>query len=130
MLEVLKESGVSQKPVKTLDDLLSRIRNYYPNADLKVIEKAYSFSEKAHEGQLRRSGEPYISHPLSVAAILADLHLDLDTIATGLLHDTVEDTSATLEDIRREFGDVIAHLVDGVTKIGQMKFKNSHEKQG
>ncbi|MGZ3768012.1 MAG: RelA/SpoT family protein [Bdellovibrio sp.] len=130
MFEVLKEHGVSQKPVRTLDDLLVRIRGYYPNADLKVIEKAYLFSEKAHEGQIRRSGEPYIAHPLSVAAILADLHLDLDTVATGLLHDTVEDTDVTLEDIRREFGDVIAHLVDGVTKISQMKFKNSHEKQG
>ncbi|HEY1078885.1 MAG TPA: RelA/SpoT family protein, partial [Bdellovibrio sp.] len=129
MQQVLSESDI-QKPVKTVDDLLARIRNFYPNADLKVIEKAYAFSEKAHEGQIRRSGEPYISHPLSVAAILADLHLDLDTIATGLLHDTVEDTHATLEDIRREFGDVIAMLVDGVTKIGQMKFKNSHEKQG
>ncbi len=130
MAEFLKEDGVSNKPVKTVDDLLNRIRSFWPNADLKVIEKAYYFSEKAHEGQIRRSGEPYISHPLSVAAILADLRLDLDTIATGLLHDTVEDTQATLEDIRREFGDVIAHLVDGVTKIGQMKFKNSHEKQG
>lgn len=130
MVEFLKEHGESTKPVKTLEDLLNRIRSYYPNADLKIIEKAYSFSEKAHEGQIRRSGEPYFAHPLSVAAILADLHLDLDTIATGLLHDTVEDTHATLEDIRREFGDVIAHLVDGVTKIGQMKFKNSHEKQG
>src|SRR5438445_10510588 len=130
MAEFLKEDGLTNKPVKTVDDLLNRIRSFWPNADLKVIEKAYYFSEKAHEGQIRRSGEPYISHPLSVAAILADLRLDLDTIATGLLHDTVEDTHATLEDIRREFGDVIAHLVDGVTKIGQMKFKNSHEKQG
>jgi GTP pyrophosphokinase len=130
MVELLKEEGLSHKPVKTCDDLLARIRNYYPNADLKIIEKAYNFSEHAHEGQIRRSGEPYISHPLSVAAILADLRLDLDTIATGLLHDTVEDTTATLEDIRREFGDTIAMLVDGVTKIGQMKFKNSHEKQG
>lgn len=130
MAEPLKENGLSHKPVKTVDDLLNRIRSYWPNADIKFIEKAYYFSEKAHEGQIRRSGEPYISHPLSVAAILADLHLDLDTIATGLLHDTVEDTAATLEDIRREFGDAVAHLVDGVTKIGQMKFKNSHEKQG
>ncbi len=130
MAEPQKETGLSHKPVKTIDDLLSRIRSYWPSADLKFIEKAYYFSEKHHEGQIRRSGEPYISHPLSVAAILADLHLDLDTIATGLLHDTVEDTDATLEDIRREFGDVVAHLVDGVTKIGQMKFKNSHEKQG
>ncbi|WP_413587283.1 RelA/SpoT family protein [Bdellovibrio sp. HCB274] len=130
MAEPQKETGLSHKPVKTVDDLLNRIRSYWPNADLKFIEKAYYFSEKHHEGQIRRSGEPYISHPLSVAAILADLHLDLDTIATGLLHDTVEDTDATLEDIRREFGDAVAHLVDGVTKIGQMKFKNSHEKQG
>ncbi|WP_413578336.1 RelA/SpoT family protein [Bdellovibrio sp. HCB290] len=130
MAEPQKETGLSHKPVKTVDDLLNRIRSYWPNADLKFIEKAYYFSEKHHEGQIRRSGEPYISHPLSVAAILADLHLDLDTIATGLLHDTVEDTDATLEDIRREFGEAVAHLVDGVTKIGQMKFKNSHEKQG
>ncbi|WP_413294314.1 RelA/SpoT family protein [Bdellovibrio sp. HCB185ZH] len=130
MAEPQKETGLSHKPVKTVDDLLNRIRSYWPNADLKFIEKAYYFSEKHHEGQIRRSGEPYISHPLSVAAILADLRLDLDTIATGLLHDTVEDTDATLEDIRREFGDAVAHLVDGVTKIGQMKFKNSHEKQG
>jgi GTP pyrophosphokinase len=130
MFQHLKEEGLTNKPVKTLEDLLKKIRAFYPNADLKIIEKAYYFSEKAHEGQIRRSGEPYISHPLSVAGILADLRLDLDTIATGLMHDTVEDTGVTLEDIRREFGDVIAHLVDGVTKIGQMKFKNSHEKQG
>lgn len=130
MALLAKEEGISSKPVKTLEDLLNRIRSYYPNADLTIIEKAYSFSEHAHEGQIRRSGEAYISHPLSVAAILADLHLDLDTIATGLLHDTVEDTVATMDDIKREFGEVIAHLVDGVTKISQMKFKNSHEKQG
>lgn len=130
MVDFHQQEGLSHKPVKTLEDLLNRIRGFYPNADLSVIEKAYYFSEKAHEGQIRRSGEPYISHPLSVAAILADLHLDLDTIATGLMHDTVEDTVVTLEDVRREFGEVIAHLVDGVTKIGQMKFKNNHEKQG
>lgn len=124
------EGGLSQRPTKTLEELLNKIRSYFPQADLKVIEKAYYFSERAHEGQIRRSGEPYISHPLSVAGILADLHLDLDSIATGLLHDTVEDTHATLEDIRREFGDAVAQLVDGVTKIGQMKFKNSNEKQG
>src|SRR5437868_3498591 len=124
------EAGISQRPTKTLEDLLNKIRSYFPQADLRVIEKAYYFSEKAHEGQIRRSGEPYISHPLSVAGILADLHLDLDSVATGLLHDTVEDTHATLEDIRREFGDSVAELVDGVTKISQMKFKNSNEKQG
>ncbi|MFZ4404570.1 MAG: RelA/SpoT family protein [Pseudobdellovibrionaceae bacterium] len=116
--------------IRYVDDLIKKIQRYFPAADTQLIEKAYYFSEKAHEGQIRRSGEPYISHPLNVAGILADLNLDLDTIATGLLHDTVEDTTVTLEDIRREFGDVIAHLVDGVTKISQMKFKNSHEKQG
>ncbi len=118
------------RSVKTLDDLFDRIRSYFPQADLSLIQKAYDFSEKAHEGQIRRSGEPYIAHPLSVAGILADYRLDLDSIATGLLHDTVEDTHATLEDIRREFGPTIASLVDGVTKISQIKFKSSSEKQG
>ncbi|MGZ3743197.1 MAG: RelA/SpoT family protein [Pseudobdellovibrionaceae bacterium] len=130
MSESSAESGLSQRPTKSLEDLLEKIRSYFPQADLKVVEKAYYFSEKAHEGQIRRSGEPYISHPLSVAGILADLHLDLDSIITGLLHDTIEDTHATLEDIRREFGEAVSQLVDGVTKISQMKFKNSNEKQG
>ena len=112
----------SSKTVKTLEDLCEKIRSYYPQVDLSVVERAYAFSEKAHEGQFRRSGEPYIAHPLSVAAILADLKLDLDTIATGILHDTVEDTDATIEEIKKEFGDTIASLVDGVTKISQIKF--------
>jgi GTP pyrophosphokinase len=121
---------LSDKPLRTLEELEQKILSYYPNADLKIIQKAYDFSEKAHEGQIRRSGEPYISHPLSVAGILADLKLDLDSIATGLLHDTVEDTHATVDDIRREFGETIANLVDGVTKISKMKFKTSTERQG
>lgn len=118
------------KYATTLEDLCEKIRAYFPQADLSVIERAYKFSEKAHEGQFRRSGEPYISHPVSVAGILADLRLDLDSIATAILHDTVEDTHATLDDIRREFGETIALLVDGVTKISQMKFRNSVDKQG
>jgi GTP pyrophosphokinase len=130
MSESHVEGGLSQRPTKTLEDLCNKIRSYFPQADLAAVEKAYYFSEKAHQGQIRRSGEPYISHPLSVAGILADLHLDIDSIITGLLHDTVEDTHATLDDIRREFGDAVAQLVDGVTKISQMKFKNSNEKQG
>ncbi|MFN7903984.1 MAG: RelA/SpoT family protein [Pseudobdellovibrionaceae bacterium] len=129
-IEFLDSQEISIKKMRTLEDLCAKIRHYYPQADLKIIEKAYLFSEAHHEGQIRRSGEPYISHPLSVAGILADLHLDLDTIATGLLHDTVEDTKATLEDIKREFGDTIAMLVDGVTKISQIKFRNAQEKQG
>lgn len=124
------EDATRNVPIKTIDDLCKKITNYHPNADVQTIKKAYYFSEKAHEGQFRRSGEPYIFHPLSVAGILADLRLDIDSIITGILHDTVEDTSVTLEDIRREFGETVATLVDGVTKIGLMKFKNSVEKQG
>ncbi len=116
--------------VKTIDDLIEAIRTYYPNADFDFLRRAYEFSEKAHQGQIRRSGEPYISHPLGVAGILAELKLDLATIATGLLHDTVEDTSVTLQDIEKNFGETVARLVDGVTKISLMKFRNTHEKQG
>ena len=129
-VESSHDDKISDKSPKTLEDLCARIRKYFPNADLSVIEKAYHFSENAHSGQIRRSGEPYISHPLSVAAILADLHLDLPSIATGLLHDTVEDTDVTLEEIRAEFGVIVATLVDGVTKISKMTFRNTLEKQG
>ncbi|MCB0356906.1 MAG: bifunctional (p)ppGpp synthetase/guanosine-3',5'-bis(diphosphate) 3'-pyrophosphohydrolase, partial [Bdellovibrionales bacterium] len=94
------------------------------------IKDVYIFSEKAHKGQIRRSGEPYISHPIGVAAILAQLHLDYATVATGLLHDTVEDTGVTLEELEKKFGKTISELVDGVTKINQIKFRNTHEKQG
>lgn len=110
--------------------LCEKILSYYPNGDIELIEKAYLFSKKAHEGQFRRSGEPYIMHPLGVSEILADLRLDLPSIATGLLHDTVEDTSVTLDQIEFEFGPAIRLLVDGVTKISQMTFRNTHEKQG
>lgn len=127
---LFEEVSTSGKHVKSLEELLTRIRSYYPQADLKMIERAYAFAEKAHAGQFRRSGEPYFFHPVSVAGILAELQLDLETIATGLLHDTVEDTTATLDDIRHEFGDTVAQLVDGVTKIGQVKYRNSVEKQG
>lgn len=128
--ESLFEEPVSEKPVKSLEDLLERVRRYFPTGDLSLITRAYALSEKAHQGQIRRSGEPYIFHPLSVAAILADLRLDLASIATGLLHDVVEDTDVTLDEIRAEFGDLVAQLVDGVTKISKMSFRNTHEKQG
>lgn len=128
-LEQVNAQEVELKPIENLSDLLERITSYYPGADLEVIKKAYEMSEKAHEGQIRRSGEAYISHPLSVAGILTELHLDLDTIATGLLHDTVEDTTLTLKDIETHFGKNVAALVDGVTKISQMNYKNTHAKQ-
>lgn len=130
MSELKSDDRLPLTPIKNVAELCAKIQAYHPSAPVHIIEKAYLFSEKAHEGQIRRSGEPYISHPLNVAGILADLQLDVDSIITGLLHDTVEDTDVTLEDVRREFGDTVATLVDGVTKIGQMNFRNSFDKQG
>lgn len=116
--------------ISEIENLCNKIKSYDPGADLAFIQKAYEFSKNAHQGQFRRSGEAYIFHPIGVAEILADLRLDLPSIATGLLHDTVEDTSVTLEQIETEFGTVVRNLVDGVTKISQMSFRNTHEKQG
>lgn len=130
MLDVSLDDRLPQTPIKTVEELCEKIKSYHQDAPVHIIMKAYEFSEKHHEGQMRRSGEPYISHPLNVAGILADLRLDVDTIVTGLLHDTVEDTTATLEDVRSGFGDTVVALVDGVTKIGQMNFRNSFDKQG
>jgi len=118
------------KEISTVEELCEKILQYHPSADAELIKKAFLFSEKAHSGQIRRSGEPYISHPLNVAAILADLRLDIDTIITALLHDTVEDTGVSVDEIKNLFGDVIAYLVDGVTKISKMQFKTSTERQG
>ncbi|MGZ3723105.1 MAG: RelA/SpoT family protein, partial [Bdellovibrionales bacterium] len=130
MSEAVQELKPSETGPQSLDELLELIRAYFPNADLSLIQKAYEFSEKAHAGQIRRSGDPYIIHPLGVAAILAELHLDLPSIATALLHDTVEDTAVTMQDIEKNFGPIVGRLVDGVTKISLMKFRNTHEKQG
>lgn len=127
----MSELAVDDYRAESVEDLVDLVRQYHQNPiDLEKLRKAYEFSEKAHAGQIRRSGEPYISHPLGVAAILAELKLDLPTVMTGLLHDTVEDTHATLEEIERNFGPVVSRLVDGVTKISRIKFKNTHEKQG
>lgn len=110
--------------------LIARVKSYNPSAESEeLVERAYEFAKKAHEGQHRISGELYIFHPLEVAMILADLELDTTTIAAGLLHDVVEDTPFTLEDITREFGEEIALLVDGVTKLGKLEFKTKEEQQ-
>ncbi|MBH1988848.1 MAG: bifunctional (p)ppGpp synthetase/guanosine-3',5'-bis(diphosphate) 3'-pyrophosphohydrolase [Myxococcaceae bacterium] len=111
-----------------LSDIFEMIKNYHPTADLDLIQKAYVYSAKVHAGQVRKSGEPYLSHPMEVAKILAELKLDEASICTGLLHDTVEDTLATLEEIQTLFGKDIAHLVDGVTKLSQVQFKSTEEK--
>ncbi len=131
MSESLKKSDTKSKlaPPAAFLELKEKIAAYFPQADFDLLEKAYLFSAKSHEGQLRRSGDDYILHPIGVATVLAEMHLDLDTIITGLLHDTVEDTVATLGDIEKLFGPNIAKLVDGVTKISQMTFRNTHERQ-
>jgi len=113
----------------TLVDLLDKVRAYSPAAPLETIERAYEFSAEVHRGQRRLSGEPYLTHPVQVAGIIADLRLDVPSVATGLLHDTVEDTLATLPQLESMFGNEIAGLVDGVTKIGQINFTSREEKQ-
>ncbi len=103
-----------------LNDIVDRIQTSRPAANIELIQKAYVFTAKVHHGQLRESGEPYLIHPLNVSYILADWNMDDETIATGLLHDTVEDTVATIEEIRELFGEHVAELVDGVTKISRV----------
>lgn len=107
-------------------ELITSVRKYHPSTDISMIEKAYTIAKNAHEGQVRKSGEPYIIHPLCVAIILADLELDKETIVAGILHDVVEDTIMTNEEIRKEFGSEVELLVDGVTKLGQLSY--SHDK--
>lgn len=104
------------------DALIARIRKYHPSTDISLIEKAYRIAKEAHEGQVRKSGEAYIIHPTWVGLILADLELDKETIAAGILHDVVEDTVMTEEEITEEFGSEVALLVDGVTKLGQLSY--------
>ena len=109
-------------PEKLYDELIASVRKYHPSDDISMIEKAYQIAKNAHEGQLRKSGEPYIIHPLCVGIILADLEMDKETIVAGILHDVVEDTVMTEEEITREFGSEVALLVDGVTKLGQLNY--------
>lgn len=120
---------MTQKTEASLKSIIDMIGTYYPEAKLDVIEKAYAFADEAHRGQLRSSGEPYMIHPTEVAQTLAELRLDIPSIATGLLHDTVEDTHATREEIEAQFGKDIADLVDGVTKLSKITFRTSEEKQ-
>src|SRR5512143_3625050 len=111
------------------ETLLEKVRSYSPEADLELLRRAYVFSALEHKGQVRHSGEPYLVHPLEVATILADMKMDAVTIAAGLLHDVVEDTLTTTERIHQTFGDEVAHLVEGVTKISAITFSSSEERQ-
>ncbi len=113
------------QPTGAVDRLLKTVRTHHPKADVALIERAYAAAEKAHSGQKRKSGEPYITHPVAVAQILADLGIGSKTLAAALLHDTVEDTAYTLDMVRADFGDEIAMLVDGVTKLDKLKYGDS-----
>ena len=116
-------------PITEIEQLINQVELYHPEADSELIRRAYTFSAKAHEGQIRQSGEPYLLHPLAVAGILTFLKLDVPAIVAGLLHDTLEDTVATHSELGKYFGNEVAQLVDGVTKIGQIPFKSNEEKQ-
>ncbi|MGL5008522.1 MAG: HD domain-containing protein, partial [Paracoccaceae bacterium] len=100
-----------------VEDLIALVRNYNPRTNTDLIRRAYAYGMKMHEGQMRQSGEPYFTHPVAVAAILTEQRLDDATIVTALLHDTIEDTKSTYAEIARSFGDEVAELVDGVTKL-------------
>jgi guanosine-3',5'-bis(diphosphate) 3'-pyrophosphohydrolase len=110
-------------------DLMKRMQENRPQDDLTIVKKAYDYSLKHHEGQTRASGEPYLVHPLEVALVLAEMKMDPVAISAGLLHDSVEDTSVTIDDIRKEFGEQVAHIVEGVTKISKIDFATREEQQ-
>ncbi len=110
----------------TLLNLINKLEEYNPE-EIEIIKKAYFYADNLHSGQKRQSGEPYISHPLNVAYILAGMHADRDTVIAGLLHDTLEDTNITKEDIAHDFNQTIANLVDGVTKLSKMNFSSKQD---
>ena len=114
------------EPDEIYEKLIEKIRSYHPSDNLEMVERAYQLAKKAHESQFRKSGEPYIIHPLAVACNLADLELDIESIVAGILHDVVEDTDYTLEDIERLFNKEIALLVDGVTKLGKIQYASQN----
>src|SRR5258707_11777377 len=111
------------------EDLIEKVRATSPDADVELLRRAYVFSAMEHKGQVRNSGEPYLVHPLEVADLLADLKLDVVAVAAGLLHDVVEDTLTTPARIAELFGPDVAHVVEGVTKIGAISFSSSEERQ-
>jgi GTP diphosphokinase / guanosine-3',5'-bis(diphosphate) 3'-diphosphatase len=111
-----------------LSDIIEKVQSYHPNADIDLIKKAYVYSAKAHQGQVRKSGEPYLVHPLEVCGLLADMRLDEHCICAGILHDTVEDTQTTVEELEQLFGKQVAEIVDGVTKLSNIPYNTAYEK--
>ncbi len=129
MATLRQQIATNMLRVTRFRDLTKAVSTYRPNDDLEIIRRAYDFSLQNHTGQSRASGEPYVVHPLEVAMILADMKMDANAIAAGLLHDCVEDTSVTIVDVRKEFGEQVAHLVEGVTKISKIDFATREERQ-
>ena len=119
------------KPIEMIriNDIINKITEYHPQADLDIVERAYIYSARVHEGQVRLSGEPYLSHPLEVAGILSDMKLDIISVTAGLLHDVIEDTRAVPEDIQEMFGPEVLHIVSGVTKLSSLSFHSSRARQ-
>src|SRR5437870_831224 len=129
-MATLRQPIATKVPTATrFRELMRLLSANRPNDDLGIVEKAYEFSQKNHAGQLRASGQPYVMHPLEVSCVLAEMKMDPVAIAAGLLHDSVEDTSVTIVDIRKEFGEQVAHIVEGVTKIGRIDFSSREEQQ-
>ncbi len=129
MATLREQIATTALTVTKFRELLRTMRANRPGDDLELVRKAYEFSQKHHAGQSRASGEPYLVHPLGVAQVLAEMKMDAVAIAAGLLHDSVEDTSVTIVDIRKEFGEQVAHIVEGVTKISQIDFATREEQQ-
>jgi GTP diphosphokinase / guanosine-3',5'-bis(diphosphate) 3'-diphosphatase len=129
MATLREQIATTALTVTKFRELLRTMRANRPADDLELVRKAYEFSQKHHAGQVRASGEPYLVHPLGVAQVLAEMKMDAVAIAAGLLHDSVEDTSVTIVDIRKEFGEQVAHIVEGVTKISQIDFATREEQQ-
>src|SRR5690606_29215961 len=124
-----KGDYMSTEQILTVDECFNKIKSYLNEEHVVLVRKAYEFAAEAHKNQFRKSGEPYIVHPIQVVGILADLKMDPSTLAAGFLHDVVEDTDVTLEEIEEQFGPEIAMLVDGVTKLGKIKYKSQEEQQ-
>src|SRR6185369_7214082 len=129
MATLREQIATNMLTVTKFRELLRRMRENRPHDDLELVRKAYEFSQKHHSGKQRASGEPYLIHPLEVALVLSEMKMDAVAVAAGLLHDSVEDTSVTIVDLRKEFGEQVAHIVEGVTKISKIYFSSQEEQQ-
>ncbi len=128
-MEQVVQARIPERRRGLLDALIADVEAYNPDVDRDLLERAFAFASQAHEGQQRRSGEDFIHHPVGVARVLAGLHADDETLAAALVHDVVEDTESTIEQVRSEFGEEIARLVEGVTKLTRIRFQSREQAQ-